>query len=138
MSEIILSWPDKRLSPNARGHWALKAKAASSYRREGYIAAKASGVVVDWGGLVCVSLYFYPPDRRVRDDDNLVSALKSARDGIADALSVNDSRFLTLPPNMMTEVVKGGKVAVVLRQADGAVESMLKQFRGGATTRRFA
>jgi crossover junction endodeoxyribonuclease RusA len=38
---------------------------------------------------------FTPPMRagKVADEDNVLSALKPARDGIADALGVNDSKF---------------------------------------------
>ena len=38
---------------------------------------------------------FHPPDRRKRDDDNLKASLKHARDGIADALGIDDNRFLS-------------------------------------------
>jgi hypothetical protein len=42
-----------------------------------------------------LSLNFYPRDRRKRDDDNLIASFKSGRDGIADALGVDDVNFLT-------------------------------------------
>ncbi len=115
MSEIILSWPDKRLSPNARGHWAAKAKAASNYRREGYISAKASGAVIDWDGKIHAFIDFYPPDKRRRDDDNLIASFKSARDGIAEALGVDDKRFIT-HPLVREETAKAGRVVVRLSQ----------------------
>jgi hypothetical protein len=35
----------------------------------------------------------YPPDRRERDDDNVKASLKGHRDGIAQALGIDDSRF---------------------------------------------
>jgi crossover junction endodeoxyribonuclease RusA len=38
---------------------------------------------------------FYPPDHRRRDDDGLIASMKSARDGIADALKIDDRRFIT-------------------------------------------
>lgn len=31
------------------------------------------------------------------DDDNLIGAMKSYRDGIAQALDINDARFITHP-----------------------------------------
>lgn len=40
-----------------------------------------------------INVFFYPPDNRRRDADNLVSSLKAVFDGIADALGVNDARF---------------------------------------------
>ena len=40
---------------------------------------------------------FYPPDRRARDDDNMIASFKSGRDGIADALGIDDKRFICHP-----------------------------------------
>ena len=40
---------------------------------------------------------FFPPDRRPRDDDNLLSAFKPERDGIADALRIDDKRVVSRP-----------------------------------------
>ena len=54
---------------------------------------------------------FYPPDRRRRDDDGLLASMKAARDGIADALGVDDSRFVS-HPWIKDEVRKGGEVVI--------------------------
>jgi crossover junction endodeoxyribonuclease RusA len=40
------------------------------------------------------NVVFRPPDRRLRDDDNLVAAFKSGRDGISDALGIDDRKFV--------------------------------------------
>jgi crossover junction endodeoxyribonuclease RusA len=40
-----------------------------------------------------VHLVFYPPDRRNRDDDNMLASMKAGLDGLADALKVDDSNF---------------------------------------------
>jgi crossover junction endodeoxyribonuclease RusA len=42
-------------------------------------------------------LEFYPPDRRPRDDDNMVASFKAGRDGIAQAMGINDKRFICHP-----------------------------------------
>jgi crossover junction endodeoxyribonuclease RusA len=68
---------------------------------------KQSGMKVDWEGDIHVWMDFYPPDRRNRDDDNLIAAFKSGRDGVADALGVNDKRF-RIHPYVKSEV--GGMV----------------------------
>jgi crossover junction endodeoxyribonuclease RusA len=39
-------------------------------------------------------LDFYAPDKRRRDDDNMIASFKAGRDGIADALGVDDHRFI--------------------------------------------
>lgn len=54
---------------------------------------------------------FYPPDKRRRDDDGLLSSMKAARDGIADALGIDDHRFVS-HPYVKEEVRKGGAVVV--------------------------
>jgi crossover junction endodeoxyribonuclease RusA len=57
-----------------------------------------------------VKITFYPPDNRHRDDDNMVGSFKSYRDGIADALGVNDRRFS--PHYFFAEPEKPGRVVV--------------------------
>jgi crossover junction endodeoxyribonuclease RusA len=110
---IVCPWPSRQLSPNFRGHWAQKSKAAKAYREAGYWAAKLSGIKIDWDGEIHAFITFYPPDRRQRDDDNLIASFKSARDGIADALGVNDKRF-RIHPFVHTERRCGGQVEVKL------------------------
>lgn len=53
----------------------------------------------------------YPPDRRRRDADGLLSSLKAALDGVADALEVDDRRFVP-HPYIKDEVRKGGEVRI--------------------------
>ncbi len=109
--EITLPWPHKDLSPNSRLHWSRKSKAAKKYRADCYLLTKAAGVSVDWDGDVHLWLTFFPPDHRHRDDDNLIASFKSGRDGIAEALGINDKRF-RLHPWVSDQT--GGKVVVVL------------------------
>lgn len=46
---------------------------------------------------IALWLDFVPPDRRHRDDDNLVASFKAGRDGIAMALGIDDKRFRCFP-----------------------------------------
>jgi crossover junction endodeoxyribonuclease RusA len=48
-------------------------------------------------GTLALWLDFYPPDRRARDDDNIIAAFKAGRDGMAEALGINDRRFRVFP-----------------------------------------
>jgi hypothetical protein len=64
---------------------------------------------------ISVTYTFYPPNVRVRDDDNFVASMKGARDGIADALDVDDSIFVTQPVEW-GEVEKRGRVVVTLEE----------------------
>lgn len=68
---------------------------------------------IPWEGRVHLWIDFYPPDKRHRDDDNMAAAFKSGRDGLADALKIDDKRFISHPYN--TEKV-GGIVKVRISQ----------------------
>lgn len=58
----------------------------------------ALGIKVgSWVGPITVQYTFHPDMDRDRDDDNFAARLKSARDGIARALGVDDSGFTQLP-----------------------------------------
>jgi crossover junction endodeoxyribonuclease RusA len=107
---LILPWPPKVLSPNARSHWATKSKAAKAYRAACFLLCLKAALPVPTGRAL-LSLEFVPPDRRRRDDDNCIAAFKSGRDGVAQALGIDDSRFVT-QLQLSDETVKGGAVRV--------------------------
>ena len=72
-------------------------------------------------GPIRMTITFVPPDRRHRDDDNMIASLKSARDGIADALGVNDRRFR--PNYVFAEPEKPGRVEVEIIHTNAADKS---------------
>jgi crossover junction endodeoxyribonuclease RusA len=113
MNKVTLPWPPKQLSPNARVHWAVKAKAAKIYRADCFNLAKQAGVKFEEEGKIHLFVDFYCPDKRARDSDNLLSSMKSAIDGLADALKVNDSRFV-IHPFVRDEIIKGGQVVITI------------------------
>lgn len=112
-NQVLLPWPPKVLSPNARAHWRARSKAAKSYRLQCFLFAKEAGLVVPAGRLL-VGIEFLPPNRARRDDDNLIAAFKSGRDGLADALGVDDSLFVT-QCMLSDEVRPGGAVRVTFK-----------------------
>ena len=112
MAVIRLAWPHRDSHPNSRVHWSRRAKANKAMRSAAYYLAKASGIYVPGEGDVAVTLTFYPPDNRRRDRDNLLSNCKAYLDGIADALKVNDSRFV---PTIRMSDKTGGYVEVEVR-----------------------
>lgn len=76
------------LSLNDRAHWSARSRGAKTIReavgwlcREQRIPALASADV---------TLRVFPPDRRRRDEDNLVATLKPCLDGIVDAGVLTD------------------------------------------------
>lgn len=113
VNELILPWPAKELSPNARVHWAVKGEAARSARVHANWVARMAG----WHraelpeGRLHLWITFYPPTRRRPDDDNMLSRFKPWRDGIADAMGIDDKRFVS-HPFVSDEVRKDGAVRV--------------------------
>jgi crossover junction endodeoxyribonuclease RusA len=96
--KLHLPWPPQELSPNKRVHWGKKSKAAKAYRLQCGLMTKAAKLIIpEIEGKLYLWLTFYPPDKRRRDDDNMIASFKSGRDGIADALGIDDSRFITRP-----------------------------------------
>jgi len=115
---IVLPWPDPRLSPNARTHWAVLAKVKKLARKDACTLAtvamplKDKRAIAAGEGRIPITVKFYPPDARLRDDDNAIASFKAARDGIADALGVDDRRFLPIYQFMAPD--KPGRVEVIL------------------------
>lgn len=110
---IQLSWPPRELHPNARAHFHAKARATKAYRLSACYTAMAEGPILEKKvGLIC-EVHFYPPDRRRRDADGMLSSVKAGIDGIADAYQINDYE---LNPLIIWrhDPVKGGKVVVKL------------------------
>lgn len=105
---FVLPWPPKELSPNARAHFMVKARAAKIYRHTAYwlaIEAGAHGAPVS-----ALSLTFHPPRAGRADLDNMLARCKAQLDGIADAFGVDDSNWsLTITKG---EPIKGGQVVV--------------------------
>lgn len=119
---VILPWPPSALSPNSRPpHWSVLAKAKRAYRSACHYQALAAGWrtgVFAADDRLHVRLMFVPPDRRRRDMDNLIAAMKAGLDGLADALGVDDSRW-TLTCAIDDGSI-GGMVRVEVGRADAA------------------
>lgn len=113
MIELVLPWPDKALSPNGRVHWAVKAGAAKKARFAAGMITRCAG----WhkatlpAGRLHLWITFHPPTKRLPDDDNMLSRFKPMRDGIADALGIDDKRFVS-HPYVSDKPHKGGEVRV--------------------------
>lgn len=91
--KITLSWPTKDLSPNARGHWAIKARAKKAYRAACATQARSQGLTRLNAERLHLKITFVPPNRRARDLDNMLASLKSGLDGLCDVLGVDDSKW---------------------------------------------
>ena len=91
---LDLPWPPADLNPNrARGlHWGARREASAVYRRECFVVAHQAilGRIRHSHNLplpapVSATVTFWMPDRRRRDLDNLLAAMKPAWDGLVDA-----------------------------------------------------
>ena len=89
-----------RSASNLREHWSERARRTRAQRMAAYAVVNGELVgrhevrvraALRAGGLdVLLHRLLGPRDRRM-DDDNLAAALKPVRDGVADALAVNDA-----------------------------------------------
>jgi crossover junction endodeoxyribonuclease RusA len=126
---VTLPWPAKELFPNWKRahHWRSYRPAEAQARKDGAIATlEAAGADIsafrgelEGEGLIALAVRFYPPDRRYRDDDGMVGAIKNFRDGIADALKVDDRRFRC--HYFFEDPAKPGRVEVELSAGLSAV-----------------
>lgn len=118
MLRVELPFPSPGLMPNRRmgKHWTgtheAKGKAFNDAHVLTYDAVRRhSGHWHPTGGQVPITLTFCPPDKRRRDLDNMLAALKHALDGVAAALLMDDREFepVTLKRG---DVRKGGAVVL--------------------------
>jgi crossover junction endodeoxyribonuclease RusA len=105
---ISLPFPRPELSPNARLHWAKKSKAVKLARAEAYYVTRTEYCACPQPERVAVTLYFYPPNKRHVDLDNLQARMKSALDGICDALGWNDHCIKQVTSSLLDPITNGG------------------------------
>lgn len=106
---IELPFPPASLSGHAGGHWRKKASVTKKHRTWARHAALAAKLTAPASGDIMIHVRFEPPNRR-SDRANFPNRMKPYFDGIADALGVNDSRFV--PIYEYGEPFDGGRVTV--------------------------
>ena len=99
---LILPWPSADISPNGRVHHFTRARAVKSAKNYAFnMALSLMGPLGirkgTWRGPIAVQYTFHPSTDRARDDDNFAARMKSARDGVALALGVDDKLFTMQP-----------------------------------------
>lgn len=120
MLTLALPFPAPELFPNRmRGHWAKTSGAKAKAVADAFAVAHQAmhhyrGEALT--GDIPLTLTFCPPDKRPRDLDNMLAAMKAAIDGMAQALKVNDKSFSPItilrggtarPPCVVVQI--GGK-----------------------------
>lgn len=112
---IELPWPSSELSGQQSGRWRHKAPIVAKHRAWAKAATLAACVTArDIAGDIRLGVTFYPPNRR-GDRVNYPNRMKPYFDGIADALKVNDRRFL--PTYHFAEPVENARVVVTIGEA---------------------
>lgn len=118
---LELSWPVSELMQNRSDghHWTFAADAKANYRREGYLstlsAINESSFDARERDNYRVVMVFDAPDNRRRDVSNLHAAMKSALDGIAAAMGVDDSHFVE-HTQRKGGVVERGRVSITVER----------------------
>ncbi len=112
MFVLELPWPNKNLSPNARPHWAVKAKAAKEANQVAHYVARTKLPIKPQWLSARLQWAFHPKTAHALDKDNCIASCKAYQDGIAMALGIDDSLFDT--SYEIKEPVKGGKVVVTI------------------------
>lgn len=114
MTTVTLPFPVKLLWPNGRApHWASRHRAVKAARSLAALECRAAigPGKPGWTG-VTLAWVIHPKTAHRIDDDAPPYALKAFRDGIADALGIDDSRFVAT--YAMGEPIKGGRVVVTI------------------------
>lgn len=106
---IVLPFPPSTLSGHNKGHWATKARIVATHRSWAFHATRAARASVPAEGDIPIRFVFVPPHNR-GDRTNYPNRLKPYIDGIAEALGINDRRFL--PSYEFSEPEKPGRVEV--------------------------
>jgi crossover junction endodeoxyribonuclease RusA len=107
---ITLPWPPSSLSGHHNEHWRGLRTVTKKHRLWAFQATKAARIPVPATGDIPVSVTFHAPDNR-SDRMNYWNRCKPYFDGIADAMGVNDKRFIPAGYHI-GENVPGGKIVV--------------------------
>jgi crossover junction endodeoxyribonuclease RusA len=114
--EILLPFPDPALFPNRSNgkHWATRQPAKELAKVTAFEKCERLSVVgtqIDHAMTITVA----PPDRRRRDVDGILSALKPSIDGIAQALKIDDTHFNPIEIERV-KPIEGGRVLITIER----------------------
>lgn len=112
---INLIWPPRILHPNARPNIFAKAKVIKEVREYARVMAVSSGLKMDADKKLHLHAIFFPPDKRRRDIDGMLSSAKAMIDGISDGFGINDYAFRSASVEI-GDVMKGGGVSIFIRE----------------------
>lgn len=108
---IVLPFPPSELSAAPNGRWQKKGRLTKQHRQWAETATKAAKLSAPASGDIRVDVRFVPPNNR-SDRANFPVRMKPYFDGIADALGVNDRRFV--PFFTYAPAEKPGRVEITI------------------------
>ncbi len=118
---IILPLPAKELSPNARCHWAAKAKKTRHARTRAYVTAVKfleHSQPPKWERAMSQLVFYFPTNRR-RDADNLLASCKGCLDGLVDAEILADDSGLGHNPVIIRKDKDNPRLEItIIKHAD--------------------
>jgi crossover junction endodeoxyribonuclease RusA len=124
ITEVILELPlpAKCLSPNARSHWATKAKAVRSAKAMAFFLMKKAiadnKLNVPWPAATVLPRLYYRLNR-TRDRDNIIASAKSHLDGVAKAgLLLNDCFLKPMPAEIIIDKSCTEKMELLFRKLE--------------------
>lgn len=113
---IVLPFPSSKLSGQNNAHHWVTRPITNQHRQWAVLATLEAKPVVPTDGDIRLHIHFVPPDRR-GDRCNFWNRCKPYIDGIAEALGINDSRFL--PSKSFGSPEKQGRVEVTIGERSG-------------------
>ena len=123
---VTVGIPARTLSPNARCHWAVKAKANKRSTEEAWaacqIAMHEANEKGGWTEATC-QVHWFARDNRRRDKDNCLASLKPTFDGLVDGGLLKDDSALTHLPLVLLVDTRNPRVELHLKRwedKDGA------------------
>lgn len=108
---IVLPFPSSKLSGQHNAHHWVTRPVINEHRDWAKKATQEAKLTVPAEGDIALHIHFVPPDRR-GDRCNFWNRCKPYIDGIAEALKLNDARFL--PSMSFGEPEKPGRVEVLV------------------------
>lgn len=135
MNAILLPWPHKALSPNARAHWRSKHSASRDARYKASVIGSGRKRLQK---PVCAVVPLVATNRR-RDLDNVLAGLKSALDGLTDAGWWEDDSLISsyhLVPSVYSKKWKVNMVLLAACEAEHErdLAERVKRFRQDCET----
>lgn len=115
---VELPWYPRLLSPNKSKNLNSfhRAKLVRDYRALCHGICLEQNAKFDREGKIPTVITFYPPDRKKRDLDGMLSGMKNGIDGVCEYLGIDDYRLRPIVLDV-GDPVKGGKVVIEFQES---------------------